>query len=370
MIDGGNVYRVFCAIVPLYVGIGSGFLSVRVFKILSPDQCAGVNRYIAFIALPSLVFQVGFVSHPCANMDMCEMDFYETLHAGGGRGVLPAAASGRQAPRRAVHTFLLLIQSDLPHQTSVSSRVSTPIPGPHQTTAKTDMFKMNFQFLGADSTAKLFVLTTAKTDMFKMNFQFLGADSTAKLFVLVVVLLFLLLRVAAKHLAVHRAFLWSASLFMLVSMPNTLIIGACLFLDNASIPSSLPFLPLVRLARHARLHAQHPYHWSVALALLLCPTPLRPHSWRNRVTFESTQKSPLRPHSWRNRVTFESTQKSPLRPHSWRNRVWSGSVMLSRSRRFLVFPTHSLSPPPPRLLSLLSAMYGDEAGCLIHGWQQ
>ncbi|CAI7782094.1 unnamed protein product [Closterium sp. NIES-53] len=58
MIDGGNVYRVFCAIVPLYVGIGSGFLSVRVFKILSPDQCAGINRYIAFIALPSLVFQV------------------------------------------------------------------------------------------------------------------------------------------------------------------------------------------------------------------------------------------------------------------------------------------------------------------------
>ncbi|CAI5965947.1 unnamed protein product [Closterium sp. NIES-65] len=124
MIDGGNVYRVFCAIVPLYVGIGSGFLSVRVFKILSTDQCAGINRYIAFIALPSLVFQ-----------------------------------------------------------------------------------------------------TIAKTDMFKMNFLFLGADSTAKLFVLVVVVLFLLLRVAAKHLAVHRAFLWSASLFMLVSMPNTLIIG-------------------------------------------------------------------------------------------------------------------------------------------------
>ena len=56
MIKGKAIYEVLSAVVPLYVAMILGFGSVRWWKILKPDQCAGVNRFVAMFAYPFLIF--------------------------------------------------------------------------------------------------------------------------------------------------------------------------------------------------------------------------------------------------------------------------------------------------------------------------
>eukprot|EP00850_Spirogloea_muscicola_P019961 SM000203S06137 [mRNA] locus=s203:232389:236503:+ [translate_table: standard] len=57
MITGSDAYHVLSAVVPLYFAIGLGFASVRLFRILTPEQVAGVNRVVALVAVPVLGFQ-------------------------------------------------------------------------------------------------------------------------------------------------------------------------------------------------------------------------------------------------------------------------------------------------------------------------
>ncbi|KAM7269570.1 hypothetical protein ACFE04_025067 [Oxalis oulophora] len=56
MIDGKAIYDVLSAIVPLYVAMILAYGSVRWWKIFSPDQCAGINRFVAVFAVPLLSF--------------------------------------------------------------------------------------------------------------------------------------------------------------------------------------------------------------------------------------------------------------------------------------------------------------------------
>ncbi|CAL0326350.1 unnamed protein product [Lupinus luteus] len=53
---------IFAAIIPLYVAIGLAFASVRWWKFFTPEQCNGINRYVAEFAIPFLVFDL-FISN-------------------------------------------------------------------------------------------------------------------------------------------------------------------------------------------------------------------------------------------------------------------------------------------------------------------
>ncbi|KAF5748653.1 putative auxin efflux carrier protein [Tripterygium wilfordii] len=56
MITGKDIYDVLAAIVPLYVAMFLAYGSVRWWKIFTPDQCSGINRFVAVFAVPLLSF--------------------------------------------------------------------------------------------------------------------------------------------------------------------------------------------------------------------------------------------------------------------------------------------------------------------------
>ncbi|KAF8389404.1 hypothetical protein HHK36_026099 [Tetracentron sinense] len=56
MITGKAIYEVLVAIVPLYVAMILAYGSVRWWKIFTPDQCSGINRFVAIFAVPLLSF--------------------------------------------------------------------------------------------------------------------------------------------------------------------------------------------------------------------------------------------------------------------------------------------------------------------------
>ncbi|CAA7031345.1 unnamed protein product [Microthlaspi erraticum] len=58
MISWLDVYHVVSATVPLYVSMILGYLSAKHLKIFSPEQCAGINKFVAKLSIPLLSFQV------------------------------------------------------------------------------------------------------------------------------------------------------------------------------------------------------------------------------------------------------------------------------------------------------------------------
>ncbi|XP_030469911.1 auxin efflux carrier component 8 isoform X2 [Syzygium oleosum] len=58
MISLTDVYHAVAATVPLYVAMILAFISVRFWKLFTPDQCAGINKFVAKFSIPLLSFQV------------------------------------------------------------------------------------------------------------------------------------------------------------------------------------------------------------------------------------------------------------------------------------------------------------------------
>ncbi|POO00509.1 Auxin efflux carrier [Trema orientale] len=56
MISLLDLYHVLTAVVPLYVAMILAYGSVKWWKIFSPDQCSGINRFVALFAVPLLSF--------------------------------------------------------------------------------------------------------------------------------------------------------------------------------------------------------------------------------------------------------------------------------------------------------------------------
>ncbi|XP_010911734.1 auxin efflux carrier component 6 [Elaeis guineensis] len=61
MITPEDFYTVMCAMVPLYVAMLLAYASVKWWKIFTPEQCSGINRFVAVFAVPVLSFH--FISH-------------------------------------------------------------------------------------------------------------------------------------------------------------------------------------------------------------------------------------------------------------------------------------------------------------------
>ncbi|GMJ13327.1 PIN-FORMED 3, ARABIDOPSIS PIN-FORMED 3 [Hibiscus trionum] len=66
MISWGDLYSVLTAVIPLYVAMILAYGSVRWWKIFSPDQCSGINRFVAIFAVPLLSFHFISTNDPYA----------------------------------------------------------------------------------------------------------------------------------------------------------------------------------------------------------------------------------------------------------------------------------------------------------------
>ena len=66
MITGRDIYDVLAAIVPLYVAMFLAYGSVRWWGIFTPDQCSGINRFVAVFAVPLLSFHFISTNDPYA----------------------------------------------------------------------------------------------------------------------------------------------------------------------------------------------------------------------------------------------------------------------------------------------------------------
>ncbi|CAM0944219.1 unnamed protein product [Alopecurus aequalis] len=64
MITGTDFYHVMTAVVPLYVAMILAYGSVKWWHIFTPDQCSGINRFVALFAVPLLSFHFISTNNP------------------------------------------------------------------------------------------------------------------------------------------------------------------------------------------------------------------------------------------------------------------------------------------------------------------
>ena len=64
MITATDFYHVMTAVVPLYVAMILAYGSVRWWRIFTPDQCSGINRFVALFAVPLLSFHFISTNNP------------------------------------------------------------------------------------------------------------------------------------------------------------------------------------------------------------------------------------------------------------------------------------------------------------------
>ncbi|KAL2240451.1 UNVERIFIED_CONTAM: Mitochondrial outer membrane protein porin of [Sesamum indicum] len=82
MITLADVYHVIIAIIPLYVAMIAAYLSIKWWKLFTPDQCAGINKFVANFSIPLLSFQVISSNNPYRmNLKLVSADFLQKLLA-------------------------------------------------------------------------------------------------------------------------------------------------------------------------------------------------------------------------------------------------------------------------------------------------
>ncbi|KAL6139703.1 hypothetical protein ACLB2K_058005 [Fragaria x ananassa] len=64
MISLIDVYHVVAATVPLYVAMILAYVSVKWWKLFTPEQCSGINKFVAKFSIPLLSFQVISANNP------------------------------------------------------------------------------------------------------------------------------------------------------------------------------------------------------------------------------------------------------------------------------------------------------------------
>ncbi|KAJ7000861.1 auxin efflux carrier component 8 [Populus alba x Populus x berolinensis] len=82
MISAADVYHVVTATVPLYFAMILAYISVKWWKLFTPDQCAGINKFVAKFSIPLLSFQVISGINPYKmNLKLIFADFLQKLLA-------------------------------------------------------------------------------------------------------------------------------------------------------------------------------------------------------------------------------------------------------------------------------------------------
>ncbi|KAG5527433.1 hypothetical protein RHGRI_028354 [Rhododendron griersonianum] len=82
MISLTDAYHVVSATVPLYVAMILAYISVKWWKLFTPDQCSGINKFVAKFSIPLLSFQVISTNNPYKmNVRLVCADFLQKLFA-------------------------------------------------------------------------------------------------------------------------------------------------------------------------------------------------------------------------------------------------------------------------------------------------
>ncbi|KAK4603966.1 hypothetical protein RGQ29_012468 [Quercus rubra] len=82
MISLAEVYHVVAATVPLYVVMIIAYISVKWWKLFTPDQCSGINKFVAQFSVPLLSFQIISGNNPYKmNLRLILADFLQKLLA-------------------------------------------------------------------------------------------------------------------------------------------------------------------------------------------------------------------------------------------------------------------------------------------------
>ncbi|WCJ20813.1 Auxin efflux carrier family protein [Euphorbia peplus] len=82
MISLEDVYHVVSATVPLYFSMMLAYISMKWWRLFTPDQCAGINMFVAKFSIPLLSFQVISNNNPYKmNLKLIFADFLQKLLA-------------------------------------------------------------------------------------------------------------------------------------------------------------------------------------------------------------------------------------------------------------------------------------------------
>ncbi|GER35800.1 auxin efflux carrier protein, partial [Striga asiatica] len=77
-----NIYHIIIAIIPLYVAMIIAYISIKRWKIFTPDQCSGINKFVANFSIPLLSFQVISSNDPYKmNLKLVLADFCQKFLA-------------------------------------------------------------------------------------------------------------------------------------------------------------------------------------------------------------------------------------------------------------------------------------------------
>ncbi|OEL18335.1 putative auxin efflux carrier component 3b [Dichanthelium oligosanthes] len=119
MISWHDLYTVLCAVVPLYVAMILAYGSVRWWGVLTPDQCSGINRFVAVFAVPLLSFHCIATSDPYVmNLRFVAADTLQkvvVLAALAAWSYLPARGGGRARAAPIDWSITLFSLSTLPN---------------------------------------------------------------------------------------------------------------------------------------------------------------------------------------------------------------------------------------------------------------
>ncbi|CAI0453582.1 unnamed protein product [Linum tenue] len=64
MITSKDVYHVVAATIPLYVAMILAYTSVKWWKLFTPEQCGGINKFVAKFSIPLLSFMIISANNP------------------------------------------------------------------------------------------------------------------------------------------------------------------------------------------------------------------------------------------------------------------------------------------------------------------
>lgn len=82
MISLADIYQVLLATVPLYTTMILAYISVKRWKLFTPDQCSGINKFVANFSVPLLSFRVISTNNPYhMNLKLILADFLQKLLA-------------------------------------------------------------------------------------------------------------------------------------------------------------------------------------------------------------------------------------------------------------------------------------------------
>lgn len=82
MISPSDIYHAVAATAPLYVAMILAYISVKWWNLFTPDQCSGINKFVAKFSIPLLSFQVISTNNPYKmNLKLIFSDLLQKLLA-------------------------------------------------------------------------------------------------------------------------------------------------------------------------------------------------------------------------------------------------------------------------------------------------